>query len=111
MSCFSGAGRYFGPHPEMSIDTLRLCSATAINSSVQGQPGWAAMMFSRGSRAATSSICIGRPCDSLKPRPPGSPAPIAVVPQWISTGAPSDCSKSQTGRNCGSLGAKPCTGG
>lgn len=102
---------YFGPQPEMSIETLRLCRATAISPSVQGQPGWATTMFNLGKSAAMLSICSGRPWENLKPRPPGSPAPMAVVPQWISTGAPRSCITSQIGLSCESDGAKPCTGG
>ena len=65
---------YFGPQPEMSRETFFLWRATAMSSSVQGQPGWAATMLRRGKLAATVSMWMGRPSSSLKPRPPGSPA-------------------------------------
>ena len=39
MSTLSCAGKYLGAQPESSQNTLPLCSATAVISSTQGQPG------------------------------------------------------------------------
>src|SRR5437660_1597964 len=42
------SGKYFGAQPESSQKTLPLWSATAVISSIHGQPGWAATMGSVG---------------------------------------------------------------
>ena len=97
ISVRSDGGKYLGAQPESSQYTLPLCSATAVISSVQGQPGWAAIMVSAGKRAARLSMASGRACSSLAPSPPGSPAPIPVVPTSIITGTPSPAMVSNSG--------------
>jgi hypothetical protein len=106
MSLRSEAGKYFGAHPESSQYTLPLCSATAVISSVHGQPGWAATTVSAGNRAARLSMASGRACSILAPIPPGMPAPIPVVPTSIITGTRSPAMVSNSGLSAGSSTAK-----
>lgn len=102
MSVRSDGGKYLGAQPESSQNTLPLCSATAVISSVHGQPGWAAMMVSEGNLAARLSTASGRACSILAPSPPGMPAPIPVVPTSIITGTPSPAMVSNSGFRPGS---------
>src|SRR5262249_17773783 len=82
---------------ESSKKTLPLWSATAVISSIHGQPGWAATMVSVGKSAASSSMASGWACRIFAPRPPGRPAPMPVVPTSIITGAPSPAMVSHSG--------------
>src|SRR6266852_1447711 len=79
MSTLSEAGKYFGAQPDISQYTFPLCSATAVVSSTQGQPGWAITIVRFGKSAAKSSIAEGCACRILAPIPPGMPAPMPVV--------------------------------
>ena len=101
MSVRSEGGKYLGAQPDSSQYTLPLCSATAVISSIQGQPGCAAMMVSAGKRAARLSIASGWACSSRAPRPPGMPAPMPVVPTSIITGTPSPAMVSNSGFRAG----------
>src|ERR1700746_3306461 len=79
MSRLSDSGKYSGPQPDVSQKTLPLCRQIMSTSSVQGQPGCAAMIFSSGNSAARSSIASGCDRRSRRPRPPRAPAGRAHV--------------------------------
>ena len=97
MSTLSEAGKYFGAQPDISQYTFPLCRATAVVSSTQGQPGWAMTILRFGKSAARSSIAEGCACRILAPMPPGSPAPMPVVPTSIITAAFSSSITSNSG--------------
>ncbi len=82
------AGKYLGDHPDRSMWTLGLCSATEIASSCQGNDGWARTIGISGKSTATSSTNIGFEYLSRMPPPPGWPAPTPVWPVWKTTGRP-----------------------
>jgi hypothetical protein len=66
MSALSCGGKYFGAQPDISQTTLPLCRATAVISSTQGQPGWAATRTASTPASAnsrtTSSSCFHVHC-------------------------------------------------
>jgi hypothetical protein len=90
-------GKYFGAHPDISQYTLPLWSATVVVSSTHGQPGCAMRIFRSGKSAASRSIAAGCAWRMTAPMPPGSPAPMPVVPTSIITAAPSDEISSNNG--------------
>src|ERR1700744_6384545 len=86
--CTRFAGKYFGDHPDRSIQVFGLCVAMASASSCQGKEGCAITIVKDGMSAATSSRNIGFEYLSLTAMQPGSPAPTPVCPVWNSAGRP-----------------------
>ena len=66
-------GKYFGLHPERSIQVLCLWVATERASSCQGTEGCAMMICRSGKSAATASRSIGFDSASRRPAPPRMP--------------------------------------
>src|SRR5206468_563126 len=87
----------FGAQPDISQYTLPLCRATAVVSSTHGQPGCAITILRLGKSAASSSIDEGCAWRIFAPMPPGSPAPMPVVPTSIITAAFSSSITSNSG--------------
>ena len=77
--------------------TFDLCVAIEIDDAAHGTDGCARITVSPGKSAATSSTSIGSDRRSLRPRPPGRPAPIPVWPEWNSAGTPRDSISSHSG--------------